>query len=204
MMKTVPFLVSFAVALAACSQQPASDTANSGDTSTAGKISPKDAANSSATAQPARPGEVEGTVPSITPAGFAGYVVGNPIPMAGPDKPVEQPRISETCRMYRDRGLPDTWIMTDGEGVVQRFVALGASTLKTATGIGLGATEAQVRAAYPGIRKVPSEHAEEPAGALFTAPADRSGLRFDIDQRGHVVEISGGAQPFLGFSEGCA
>lgn len=202
MTRTLPILSLCAFALAACSQQPASDTENPDSRDIpAGTAT---AADPSAPPASTSPREVEGSVPSITPAGFAGYVVGNPIPMAGPDKPVEEMRISDSCRTYRDRGLPDTWIMTDGKGMVQRFVALGTSTLKTAAGIGLGATEAQVRAAYPGIRKEASDYVAAPGGTLYTAPDGQPGLRFDVDEKGRVIELSGGAQPFLGYSEGCA
>lgn len=180
---------------------PSPSPASSG---TAGAVSPQNAANPSAPQRPAAPGEVDSGIPPVTAQGFAGYIVGKPIPMAGPDKPVEQPRISESCRMYKDKSLPDVWIMTDGKGVVQRISVLGSSTLRTAAGIGLGASEAQLRAAYPDLRVERSEYVMPPGAVFYTAGEDRPGLRFDTSEQGKVVEISGGAQPFLGYSEGCA
>ena len=161
---------------------------------------------------PAAPGEIappvpataRESVPPLTESGYADFIVGRPIAVANPANLSEQPAVSEDCRMFRDRRFPDLWIMTNGKRVIQRVSAIGKSPLKTSAGIGLGASEAAVRAAYPGIRKERSDYVMPPGGILFTAADDRPGLRFDLDEQAKVVEISGGAPPFLGYSEGCA
>ena len=183
------------LALAACSQAP--DTAAEDEPA----ASPQAAASAAPTPAPA---EAEPAFPPLTAAGFGPHTVGQPIALVGPAPPVEHTRISEDCRIYSDPNLPDVWIMTDGRGVVQRVSVGESSQLRTAKGIGVGATEAEVLRAYPGIRKEPHEYVAAPAGNFYTAPRGQPGLRFDTDAQRRVTEISGGAQPFLSYAEGCA
>jgi hypothetical protein len=200
----IPAIAALALA-AACAREPAEPTVDAGETTNVAAAGPEVAATKPGDAPPpsVAPGQTS-PIPSLTEAGFGPHVVGNKIALVGPAPPVEEPRISDECHMYRDPNLPGVWIMTDGEDVVQRVAVLAPSTLETGAGIGIGAGEAAVRAAYPGLRAEPNEHAEAPAKDLYTAPPGEAGLRFDIDGEGKVVEMSGGAPPFLGYSEGCA
>ncbi len=143
-------------------------------------------------------------VPPLTAAGFGPYLVGRKVPMNGPYPPREMDRLNEDCRLYTDSNLPGVWIMADGDNVVMRVSVSEPSTLETAAGIGLGATEAEVRAAYPAVRETPHQYVEAPGKNLFTASPDHPGLRFEIGSDGTVTQIHGGRPPFLGYIEGCA
>lgn len=110
---------------------------------------------------------------------------------------------ADARRLFRDPGLPDSWIMTDGKKVVQVFSVLGTSTLRTSEGIWLGDSIDKLKAAYPDLRFQGSDHAAPPAGSYYTAGPNEPGLRFATDGS-KVVEISAGRQPWLGAAEGCA
>lgn len=73
-------------------------------------------------------------------------------------------------------------------------------------GIGAGASEAQVRAAFPGFREEPHKYEDAPATYLTAPGADTGGpaLRFEIGQDGKVAAIHVGTMPELGYVEGCA
>lgn len=188
-----------ALTLAACSGEPAADPA-----ADSVAVSPDDAANPAAGQGPATPAETEMTVPPITAAGFGPHRVGQPLHEGGA-APVTEPQVYDggDCRLFRDPGLPDSWIMTDGKKVVQVFTVLGTSTLRTSEGIGLGDSIDKLKAAYPDLRFQGSDHAAPPAGSYYTAGPNEPGLRFATDGS-KVVEISAGRQPWLGAAEGCA
>ena len=88
-----------------------------------------------------------------------------------------------------------------------RRVTVGqGSDVKLVEGIGVGATEAEVRAAFPGFREAPHEYLGPPAKYL-TAPNAESGdpaLRFEIGEDGKVSLVHVGTMPVLGYVEGCA
>ncbi len=88
-----------------------------------------------------------------------------------------------------------------------RRVTVGQrSDVKLIEGIGVGATEVEVRAAFPGFREAPHEYEEAPAKYL-TAPNADSGdpaLRFEIGADRKVSLMHVGTMPVLGYVEGCA
>ena len=141
--------------------------------------------------------------PTLTAAGFGPFTVGQPIAMAGPAPPREADRISEDCRLFSDPNLPGVWAMTDGAGVVRRVSVAGPSPIETPEGVGVGATEASVRAAYPSLRREPHEYTVG-GDNLYTAAPGAAGLRFELGEDRRVTEMHGGSPPFLGYSEGCA
>ena len=78
--------------------------------------------------------------------------------------------------------------------------------MKLVEGLGVGAAEAEVRAAFPGFREERHEYVDPPAKYL-TAPNAASGdpaLRFEIGADGKVGLIHVGTMPVLGYVEGCA
>lgn len=186
-----PFCVLATVLLvAACSQQAESPVAPEPGVTTAAETPAPGPAPS--------PG-----VPALSAAGFGPHTVGQPIALTGPAPPREADRISEDCRLFSDPNLPGVWVMTDGAGVVRRVSVGAPSTLETAQGIGVGASEAAVRAAYPGIRREPHEYTIG-GDNLYTRAVGQADLRFELGEDRRVTEMHGGAPPFLSYSEGCA
>ncbi len=89
---------------------------------------------------------------------------------------------------------------------MRRVTAGQKSTVKLAEGIGVGASEREVRAWFAGFREEPHKY-EAPPAKYLTAPNARSGdpaLRFEIGTDGKVSLIHVGTMPTLGYVEGCA
>ena len=73
-------------------------------------------------------------------------------------------------------------------------------------GIGVGATEADVKKWFGGFREEPHKYEDAPAKYL-TAPNADSGdpaVRFEIGGDGKVKLIHVGMAPVLGYVEGCS
>jgi len=79
------------------------------------------------------------------------------------------------------------------------------SRVKTPRGIGIGASEAQVRRAYPrGLRGEAHEYTGAPARYLtYWVRSEVSGVRFETDARRRVTTIHAGTDS-IGYVEGCA
>lgn len=114
-------------------------------------------------------------------------------------------QIPGPCRTISSPDFPGVYaIVEDGE--VRRITLGERSTVKLAEGIGTGATEAEVRAAFPGFQEEPHAYVDPP-GKYLTAPdaaRDHPALRFEIDHGGKVSLIHVGTTPVLGYVEGCA
>jgi hypothetical protein len=137
---------------------------------------------------------------ALGPAGLGAIVVGQAPPASLKADAVQ---ISEGCQTHTDkvRGLS---VMTDGK-VVTRITAMRTSKVLTAQGIGLGASEAQVRSAYPDAREEPHKYVAAPAKYLDWRPGGGdTGLRFEINEQGKVGMIHAGRDPYLSYVEGCA
>ncbi len=75
-------------------------------------------------------------------------------------------------------------------------------TWQTSAGIGLGDTEADVRAAYPRLRTQP--HKYEPDGKYLILPGKHRRIVFETDGDGVVTGIRSGRVPEVMFVEGCS
>ena len=114
-------------------------------------------------------------------------------------------QISDTCRTISSPDFPGVYGIVEG-GKVRRITVGQRSEVKLVEGIGVGAAEAEVRAAFAGLREEPHKYVDAPAKYL-TAPNAAGGdpaLRFEIGEDGNVSLIHVGTSPVLGYVEGCA
>jgi hypothetical protein len=94
------------------------------------------------------------------------------------------------------------WMLTQ-DGIVQRVSIDGRTGIRTAEGIAVGDTAADVRAAYPAAERHSAEYTPDPGHELFVW-SDREehvGLRFEIGEDERVTAIHAGSD--LRNDEGC-
>jgi hypothetical protein len=114
-------------------------------------------------------------------------------------------QVPGSCLTISSPDFPGVYAILE-EGKVRRITIGGSSKVKLSEGIGIGATEAQVRAAFPGFREEPHKYVEKPAKYLTApnAPNGEPALRFEIGREGKISLIHVGASPVLEYVEGCA
>ena len=136
--------------------------------------------------------------------GLGDLRIGQPVPV-GSLWAARGAQASDSCTTVSSPDYPGVYaIVTDDK--VQRITVGQRSDVKLVEGIGVGATEAQVRQGFAGFREEPHKYVEAPAKYL-TAPNAASGdpaLRFEIGADGRVSLIHIGMMPVLGYVEGCS
>ncbi len=114
-------------------------------------------------------------------------------------------QIDGDCRTVSSPSYPGVYAIVSG-GKVRRITVGERSDVRLIEGIGVGASEREVKRAFAGFREAPHEYEGAPAKYL-TAPNARRGepaLRFEIGQDRKVSLIHVGTMPVLGYVEGCA
>jgi len=112
---------------------------------------------------------------------------------------------ADACRTISSPDYPGVHAIVEG-GKVRRISVGKGSPVKLVEGIGVGASEADVRKWFAGFREEPHKYENAPAKYL-TAPNAGSGdpaLRFEIGSDGKVSAIHVGTMPVLGYVEGCS
>lgn len=197
-MKPIPFATMLLLGLAACSADPAD----------APQRAPADA-----NAPPVQPLPTDTAAPTPTEAaatdvltleGLDGLEIGQPVP-AGSSWAERGAQIPGGCSTISSPGFPGVYAIV-ADGLVRRITVGERSDVTLVEGIGTGASEAEVRAAFPGFRETPHKYVEAPAKYLTAPDADSGGpaLRFEIGADGKVSLIHVGTMPVLGYVEGCA
>jgi len=175
---------------------------------------PDPADGESAAAPAATPGEEAWDAPPPTAApttgadilaleGLDDLRIGAALP-AGSSWAERGAQTSDSCRIVTSRDYPGAYAIVE-RGKIRRITVGDRSAVKLAEGIGVGASEAEVREWFP-FPATPHEYQEAPAKYL-TAPNAANGdsaLRFEIDAEGKVSAIHVGTMPVLGYTEGCA
>ena len=154
---------------------------------------------------PALPARVDATATNVlTLEGLGALRIGRAIPV-GSGWAERGAQISDECRIVTSPDFPGVYAIVEG-GRVRRITIGERSDVKLAEGIGVGAAEAEVRAAFPRFREAPHEYVDPPAKYLTAPDASRGGpaLRFEIGADGRVSLVHAGTMPVLGYVEGCA
>lgn len=195
-MKQLLATSAFALALAACTSEPAPAPDAPGNAANAAAPEP------SAPAPPAPSPAPDAN--TLTLEGLGALRIGEPVP-AGSTWAERGAQASDACRTITSPDHPGVYAIVEGDRV--RRITLGQrSSVRLIEGIGVGAGEAEVRAAFPGFREEPHKYVDAPAKYL-TAPNAASGdpaLRFETDAEGRVSLIHVGTMPVLGYVEGCS
>lgn len=125
---------------------------------------------------------------------------------------------ANACHFLRSGSASPVVIMVENGRVTRittQAVEGGAATPRTDRGVGLGSTEAEVRAAYPGAGEEPDRYDPTAKSLYFwTAGATNGsseyvqnemarGLRFEVGADGRVAAIHAGG-PSIQLAEGCS
>ena len=110
----------------------------------------------------------------------------------------------DTCVEKGSSKYPGVFFMFEG-GKVTRISVSEPSRLRTPSGIGIGATAAEVRRAYPrGLQAETHEYIGAPGEYLtFWTVRNKRGIRFETDERRRVQVIHAGTGS-IQYIEGCA
>jgi hypothetical protein len=136
--------------------------------------------------------------------GLGDLKIGQPLPKNS-TWAVRGAQTSEGCRTVSSPDYPGVYgILSDNK--IERITLGQRSDVKLAEGIGVGATEADVKKWFAGFQAEPHKYEDAPAKYL-TAPNAQSGssaLRFEIGSNGKVAMIHVGIMPVLAYVEACA
>ncbi len=164
-------------------------------------------------AEPSAPGATAPAAPSgpvLTPKGLGPVLIGmtdaevRAAAGAANIEPNDGPDVTEGCSQIRLQGPYAGAILMVEEGKLTRITLGEGATLTTDKGIGVGATPAEVLAAYPGAKAEPHKYEDAPAQYLtvWTVP-DKEGTVFEVSGSGRVANIHAGG-PSIQYVEGCA
>ena len=115
---------------------------------------------------------------------------------------------SQGCFYYKFQGgVPGLLLMVVGDRIVRVDIEQG-SKITTRSGAGIGSTEDQIKAMYPGQIEV-TPHPYLKGGHYLTfvpksAADSKYRIIFETDTRGKVTEFRAGQLPEVGAIEGCA
>ncbi|WP_404482343.1 hypothetical protein [Novosphingobium sp. BL-52-GroH] len=194
-----------ALSLAACSGPGPAD-----GTSPTDGASATDAVEAVPSARPtpaAAASEASPAVPAANVIGLEGLGdlrIGEAVPR-GSSWTERGAQAGDACRTVSSPAYPGVYAIVEG-GKVRRITVGARSDVKLVEGVGVGASEAEVKKWFAGFREEPHKYEDAPAKYL-TAPNAASGdpaLRFEIGSDGKVGLIHVGTMPVLGYVEGCA
>ena len=153
---------------------------------------------------PAKPAAPQPAPNMLTPSALGKLRVGEKVP-AGSEWGERFAQVPGGCRTISSPKFPGAHAIVE-DGIVRRITIGERSAVTLVNGIGIGATEAEVRASYPQFVEEPHKYVAAP-GKYLTAPDAAEGgpaLRFEIGADRKVSLIHAGTLPVLGYVEGCA
>jgi len=200
-MKQTHFATALLLCLAACSPPP---TDGPDPAPVAANDTAAPSARSPSPAPPPPPADAPPSADVLTLEGLGTLRIGQAVP-AGSGWAERGAQISDSCRTVSSPDHPGVYAIVE-DGKVRRVTLGRGSAVKLVEGLGVGAAEAEVRAAFPGFREGPHKYSDPPAKYL-TAPNASGGdpaLRFEIGADSKVSLIHAGTGPVLFYVEGCA
>lgn len=197
MIKLHPILLAAGTfALGACSSPERSDGPSSRATET-----PSTAPVTSASTSPSPATGSTFGAPTLALEGLDDLAIGQPVPVSSSFR-MRGAQASDTCLLYSSPEFDGVYAIVE-DGAVRRITISRGSGIKLVEGVGVGATEKTVLAAFPGFKSEPHTYVGPPAKYL-TQPGDDPRLRFEIGEDGKVTHIHVGTKPQLLYVEGCA
>jgi len=161
---------------------------------------------------PPAQGAPDASAPTLTPEGYGEVTIGLPIADARRvsgqplDAEALEPDIPGACseQQYRTADGDQLWLMFEQDRITRITAGSQAPHARTAQNVGVGSTDAEVRAAYPDAIEAPAKYDAPPAHDLiaWTTP-EQSGLRFEVNAQGVVTAVHAGGPAIL-YVEGCA
>lgn len=161
---------------------------------------------------PPAQGARDPSVPPLTVEGYGDMRIGMTIAEARQvsgqplDAEALEPDVPGACseQQYRASDGDQLWLMFEGDRLTRISIREEAAHARTAQNVGVGSTDAEVRAAYPNIVEQGAHYDDPPAHNLiaWTVP-EQSGLLFEVNDQGVVTAVHAGTSSIL-YMEGCA
>jgi hypothetical protein len=135
--------------------------------------------------------------------GLGDLRIGQPVPRGG-SWAERGAQTGDACRTVSSPAYPGVYAIVV-EGKVRRITVGRRSDVKLAEGLGIGATEKDVKKWFGGFRAEPHKYEDAPAKYLTASNAASGGpaLRFEIARDGKVSLMHVGTMPVLAYVEGC-
>ena len=157
-------------------------------------------------------GERDASAPPLTVEGYGDMRIGMTIAEARQvsgqplDNEALEPDVPGACsdQEYRTANGDQLWLMFEGDRLTRVSASSEAPHARTAQSVGVGSTDAEVRAAYQNVVEQGAHYDDPPAHNLiaWTVP-EQTGLLFEVNDQGVVTAIHAGTASIL-YMEGCA
>jgi hypothetical protein len=157
-------------------------------------------------------GERDTSAPPLTVEGYGDMRIGMTIAEARQvsgqplDNEALEPEVPGACsdQEYRTANGDQLWLMFEGDRLTRVSASSEAPYARTARNVGVGSTDAEVRAAYQNVVEQGAHYDDPPAHNLiaWTVP-EQTGLLFEVNDQGVVTAIHAGTASIL-YMEGCA
>jgi hypothetical protein len=160
---------------------------------------------------PPAQGARDDSAPPLSVDGYGDMTIGLPVADARriSGQPLNAPGIEDTpgaCneQQYQTADGDQLWLMFEGDVITRITASSEAPRTRTAQNVGVGSTDAEVRAAYQNVIEEGAHYNPPPAHNLivWTVP-DQSGLVFEVSEQGVVTAVHAGG-PSIRYMEGCA